>query len=473
MAGGPGRIYGWLASAVKKRGSQRALYTAETTLSRRGLLTRADRRARELESFGLRPGEVLAVSLGNVADYFVALMGASKMGAIVFPIDPANGDRALVEAMRRVPVRAVLRRQRGLEGAPLEYPEGYTLASRRQMSASLIAIDVLDPPADLAPPPADTELIVEAVGSDDVTRDVFRDAGQVEAIGLAAAHALELEAGTRLVCVQALTAPSFFDPVVLGWLASECQLVIAGGPGLDSALPLAQGAERIVAVDTTQNFLTLARALKVSNQTLELTPVLPGLSPSPLPGRLCKQRFGTEPRELLTLEETGVLGSRVAAKGNPFELAPGVELRPGGSGGLQARTGQAGTLVPSAPADTTGALSEDGWIHTGYRGVFSRDGELKECSDRTDAIVRLEGRRASLDRIRAAMLEHQRIKWAQPVIEVDGEGEPILQVRYYATGQTELEDLDEHMIGELPPYMVPRVFERLSDPPADLAATDD
>jgi hypothetical protein len=473
---GPGRIHRWLVEATERGGSQRALYTAETTLSRRGLLTRADRRARELGELGVRAGDVVALALGNVADYFVALMAISKLGAIVIPVDPANGDRRLQAVMRRLPVRMVIRRQRGLDGAPLHYPEGYTLRSRRQLAGTLVALDVLEPPGSLPRPSPETELIVEAVGDDGVERDVHRNGQHLEAIGRAARRALELEAGTRLLCVQALTVPGFFDPVVLGWLASDAQLVVTGGPGLDSVLPLAQGGERLVAVDTTHNFLALARALTVTSRSIELLPVLPGLSPSPVSARAFRERFGHGPRELLQIEEVGIVAWRQLGRDGGFSLADGIEpITEQDSGQLCVVSPQAGRVHPAAHEGATGSRGPAGAIRTGWCATLGRDATVREIAGRCDALVRLEGRRAGLRTIAQAMQAHRRIVWAQARVDVDLLGEPVLGLRYVATGETELEDLEEHAVAELEPYMVPRVFERLAavpEPSSDASAAD-
>ena len=65
------------------------------------------------------------------------------------PVDPANGDRSLLGVASRLPVRAVLRRPRGLENSPLQYPEGYKLLARRKLSGSLLEIDTLEVPEEL------------------------------------------------------------------------------------------------------------------------------------------------------------------------------------------------------------------------------------------------------------------------------------------------------------------------------------
>ena len=61
------------------------------------------------------------------------------------------------------------------------------------------------------------------------------------------------------------------------------------------------------------------------------------------------------------------------------------------------------------------------------------------------------------------LLEHRRLTWVRAHLESDADGDPSLWVEYRATGQTEVEDLEEHAIAQLPPTMVPRRFVRLPD----------
>ena len=165
---GAGQIYRWLDEAVPRAGSQRSLDSQDTTLSRRGLLIRADKRARELAGLKIGAGDVIALSMGNVAEFIILLLAVSKLGAIAMPVDPANGDRSLLGVACRLPVRAVLRRPRGLENSPLQYPEGYKLLARRKLSGSLLEIDTLEVPNELRQHalPGDTEYICETAGAD-------------------------------------------------------------------------------------------------------------------------------------------------------------------------------------------------------------------------------------------------------------------------------------------------------------------
>ena len=465
---GSGHMYSRLAEAVKRSGTPRSVYSQDTTLSRRGLLTRADRRARELTSAGVKAGDIVALSMGNVAEYLILMLATSKLGAIAMPLDPSEGDRPLYEAAERLPLRAVIRRPRGLDPASVEYPPTYDVRSRKRLTSSLLTIDALEPPASLRDLtlPAGAELIMEARGIGGVLRDTVRCGHHLEAIGHAAVAALELDEGVRLLCAQPLTSPRYFDAVVLGWLASEAQLVIAEGPSLLDVIPIARTDENLVVVDSVRQFTELTRALRASSRTLEATPVLPQAT-VPLPsGRPMKQTFGRSPRQLLSLEEVGVLAWRLMDRGHAFEPAPGVELRAGadmevGGQEILVRSTQTGITLPRIPDDEPGSpADDDGFLHTGYAGKFTKRG-LVEVIGRDDGLVNLEGRRACLDSIEDKMLEHRRITWVRAYWAHTPDGDPEVHLEYRATGETDVDDIEEHAVGHLPPFMVPRAFERL------------
>lgn len=469
-----GQIYRWLEDAVPRGGSQRSLDSQDTTLSRRGLMIRADKRARELQGLKIGAGDVVGLSMGNVAEFVILLLAVSKLGAVAVPIDPANGDRSLLAAARRLPLRAVLRRPRGLENSPLEYPEGYVLHARRKLSGSLLEVDVLEPPNELRPAvPDGTEYVLEAVSPDGAVHDIFRTGEHLRWIGETAAAMLELGPGAHLACAQAFTSPRFFDAVVLGWLASDSRLAMADNPTLESVLPPVGTYEKLVVVDLLYSLQRAARALKAAGAERELLPIIPQATIATSHGKLLKQVFGSAPKQLLLLEEIGILACRTMASKEKFEPAPGVELRPGktsdGGHEVLARSPFPVRTRPLLAAGEPGGpvAGETAWIHTGYLGKFGPHGTLGEVPGRTDSLVNLEGRRASLRSIEAAMRKHRRITLAEADVAYDVDGNPYVHLRYKATGSTPLDDLEEFMVAELPPYLVPREHTRLDPPPPE------
>ncbi|MEZ4449456.1 MAG: class I adenylate-forming enzyme family protein [Nannocystaceae bacterium] len=470
----PGQIYRWLDDAVRSGGAQRSVDSQEATLSRRGLLLRADRRARELAGLRIGAGDVVALSMGNVTEFLVLLLAVSKLGAVAMPVDPANGDRSLLGAAHRLPIRAVIRRPRGLDNSPLEYPEAYRLASRRKLSGSLLDLDILEPsgaPHHGQALPTDVEFVFETAGADGTLRDVIRTGAQIRGIGEGVRDLLSITAGTHIACAQPLTSPRFFDPALFGWLASEARLVIADTPSVHALLPSHPAYERLLVVDLLHNLQAAARTLKASGHPRELTAVIPQATIATAHAKALRQAFGEDPQQLLVLEEVGVLAARTMKRGQSYQVAAGFALRPGDAhpdGGREVlcRAPVTSTTQPPTPGGQVGGDAGDGWIHTGYLGRWSASGELTEVTGRSDRLVNLEGRRASLDAIEAAIREHMRIVDAEAAVESDVDGNPYVHVYYQATGQTELDDLDEHVVATLPPYMVPRLFTR-EDPEGD------
>ncbi len=466
-----GHFHARLVEAVDRSGTPRSVYSQDTTLSRRGLLTRAERRARELAGMGVGARDLVALSMGNVAEFLILLVALSKLDAVAMPVDPANGDGTLLRATERLPVRAVIRRPRGHETAALDYPEGYAVRSRKRLTSSLLTVDILEPPPALQAIdiPHDTELVMEARGIGGILRDTLRTGAELREIGRAARSTLALDAGAKILCAQPFTVPRFFDPVVLGWLESEAQLVMAEGPAPASVVPIARTTENLIVVESLRQLIELARAVRASGQSLPIVPVIPQATVPLENGRTIKQAFGTALRQLLLLEEVGVLASRVMERGETFVPAAGVELRAGAAmrcGGAEVlvRTAQRSLTLPSLPSGHPGAPAEDGFVHTGYAARFKQH-QLLEIVGRDDGLVNLEGRRACLDSIEEAMLQHRRLTWARATLVHASDGDPQVQLEYVATGETEVDDIEEHAVGALPPFMVPRSFDRLREQP--------
>lgn len=471
----PGHLYARMATAVSRKGSARSLYGPENTLSRRGLLSRADRRARELSGLGVGTGDVVALSLGNVAELVIMMLACSKLGAVAAPVDPAHGERLVRETAGRLPLRAVIRRPRGQQSPAPDYGEGYRAQARRRLASSLLVVDILHPPTELSQSvllPAGAELAMGVRGIGGTTRHIVRTGAQLQAVGEAAAGAMELHAGVRLLCAQPLTVPRFFDPVVLGWLASEAQLVMAEGSAVDAVLPLASRHEQLVVVDSVHQFLGLSRALKTRRTTLALTPVIPQATVPVSLGRTLAPTLPSPARQLLALEELGVLAHRVLTRGASFEPVEGLRILAGapmqvGGHEVLVDTPQLATSVPPIPPTEPGAIAEEPWRHTGFAGRFGRNEQLIEVLGRDDGLINVEGRRACLDNIEQVLLEHPRLTWVRVTAPTDADGDPTVRLDYCATGQTPVDDLEEHAIGHLPPYMVPRRYERLREPDTD------
>ncbi|MCA9709551.1 MAG: hypothetical protein KDK70_27180, partial [Myxococcales bacterium] len=377
-------------------------------------------------------------------------------------------------AATRLPLRAVVRRPRGQEADPPDYGEGYGCTARRRLPGTLQMIDVLDAPASRRrawAPPEGAELVLEARGIDGTARHLVRTGPQLQAVGEACAAALELDAGVRLACAQPLVVPRFFDPVILGWLWSEAQLVMAEGPAVDALLPLTSRPEPLVVVDSARELLALARALGVHGPCPQLRAAIPDAAVPAHTAKTLERAMPRPARQLLVLEELGLLAHRSLERGAGWQAADGVRLRAGaamqaGGDEILVHTGQAAPGHPPVPATEPGSIAREPWRHSGYAGRFGAHGELLEVLGRDDGLLHLEGRRACLDHVEEVLLAHRRLTWVHARPHTDPDGDTWLAVEYRATGATPVDDLEEHAIGELPSFMVPRRFERQPDEPS-------
>ena len=111
------QLYEWLSSVASNRSSEKALVYRDTYLSWRGLLHRVDRRAQELHALGIAPGAWVGLMLGNVPDFVILALALSKIEAVIVPLDPTTGNRELEMVLEAAPLRALITRPRGGEGA--------------------------------------------------------------------------------------------------------------------------------------------------------------------------------------------------------------------------------------------------------------------------------------------------------------------------------------------------------------------
>lgn len=110
-------LYDWLKKAAKAQGNKKAVVYRDNYLSWRGLLDRVDRRVSEFKSMGIQEGAWVGLMLGNVPDFVILALALSKLDAAIVPIDPTTGGRELELILSAAPLRALVTRPRGSEGA--------------------------------------------------------------------------------------------------------------------------------------------------------------------------------------------------------------------------------------------------------------------------------------------------------------------------------------------------------------------
>jgi O-succinylbenzoic acid--CoA ligase len=91
----PRSLYGMLETAVVRDPDGIALIDGETRTSYRALAERVLRLAAGLAAQGIRPGDRVALLLGNRPEFAVALFAAARLGAIVVPLSVREQTRGL------------------------------------------------------------------------------------------------------------------------------------------------------------------------------------------------------------------------------------------------------------------------------------------------------------------------------------------------------------------------------------------
>ena len=100
---------------------------------------------------------------------------------------------------------------------------------------------------------------------------------------------------------------------------------------------------------------------------------------------------------------------------------------------------------------------------TGDRGVRRADGEI-EFRGRLDRQTKIRGQRVELDEIGNILGQHPSVEYATAIVTVSTEGENQL-VAYVLPKENSpipsAHELQKHLLGSLPDYMIPAVFVRL------------
>ncbi len=132
--------------------------------------------------------------------------------------------------------------------------------------------------------------------------------------------------------------------------------------------------------------------------------------------------------------------------------------------GTELALGADGEVLVRGPTVAAGALSDDGWLHTGDRGSFAADGRLQIDGRIAETIVS-GGENVSPAEVEAVLLEHPEVGDAAVVGRPDPEwGEAIVAqvvLRDPAAALPEA-DLRAHCARRLAGFKVPKRFEAVA-----------
>jgi O-succinylbenzoic acid--CoA ligase len=145
--------------------------------------------------------------------------------------------------------------------------------------------------------------------------------------------------------------------------------------------------------------------------------------------------------------------TKVGSAGRPL---PGVELRTTGDGELLVR----------GPMVAPGALSADGWLHTGDRGRLDAEGFVHVEGRLKDTIV-TGGENVAAAEVEEALVSHPSVSDAAVVGVPDRDWGEV--VTAYVVGDVSDEELTAHCRARLAAFKVPRVIYRVDELPRNAA----
>jgi len=395
------------------------------TLSYTQLAERADQAARRLAARGVGAGDRVAVLLPPGVEFAAVLHALPRLGAVLVPVNTR-----LSEAERRSVVEGA-----HVVDAPLTGEE-----------ADVALRDSADPD--------EPHSIIHTSGTTSRPKPVVLTYGN---------HVASAQSSATNLGVQP-------DDAWLGVLplfhVGGLQVLIRSAIYGTTAVPHdGFDAERVKEVlergeVTLASFVaTMVRRLREVG--LSRTPRLRAalIGGGPVPGDLIDWAADIGLPLLPTYGMTETASQIVTAPrpGDPARPLPGVELR----------TSEDGELLVRGPMVSAGALSADGWLHTGDRGRLEPDGSVHVEGRIGDTII-TGGENVAAAEVEEALLSHPAVRDAGVVGQDDPEWGQVVVAYVVADGVSD-DALLAHARGRLAGYKLPKAIHRRRELPRNAA----
>jgi O-succinylbenzoic acid--CoA ligase len=406
----------WLARAARMHGERTAVDVSTESLGYGELLAQARAVAGGLRERGVVAGDRVALALPSQA-LVPALHGCLLLGAVAVPIDLRL--HAAERAARQASARLVL--DSPLSGEPIE--------TTYEAEPSEIATLMFTSGTTAGPKPVELSYdnwLWNALGS---------------------ALALGLDPEERWLCPMPLAHVGGLS-IQLRSAIYATTVVLHDRFDTERALAaLMDPAARVTLVSLVPTML--ARLLDAGlREPPTLRRVLLGGGPIAPPLLARAARAGVPVAPSFGMTETC---SQVATDG--FALV-----------GSELRIDADGELLVRGRAVAAGALSPDGWLHTGDLGELDEAGRLTIVGRRADTIVS-GGENVAPAEVEAALLEHPAVADVAVLGRADPEwGEAIVAQVVLREGAAAA-DLREHCAARLAPFKVPKRYEVVTQVP--------
>lgn len=481
-------LYSWLKSAVKAKGSAKALIYRDTYLSWRGLLHRVDRRAREFAQMGVGRGDLVGLMLGNVPDFVILSLALSKLHAAPVPLDPTTSVRELDMLMSIIPLRGLITRPRGgdaplpsaqptREGVRRTAPE-----SRKRLQGTLLSCSIYpaeeDKKRQRGEEPAAVLVTTDSAGD---PKPVERTVANLEAEAEHLRVTLSLDGEDRALLTVPLFQAFGFDLGMVGCFSSGAALYLEDEIAPARIIKLVREQKITVLPGNQSMFMELGHlpaARPLSHRPMRLLSLGGGLAGAALEN--FKKRYGVRPLSCFHTTETGTIAIDIKGQsgdtvGKPLD---GIEIRvTNAKTGKPASVGRKGVLWVRSPsisplilgqrnrgaADgvTVGDLDGQGWYRTGDLASCDRAKRLT-LRGREDDLVRVEGKQVALGEVEGCIESFPKVTAAQAELITDPLGGPMVVARVVIKNsrrKIDPEAIIDHCARNLAPYKVPRRIE--------------
>ncbi len=496
-------LYDWLKTAAKARGNSKALVYRDNYLSWRGLVHRVDRRAQEFHAMGIKPGAWVGLMLGNVPDFVILALALAKLDATIVPIDPTTGSRELELVLAAAPLRALITRPRGSEGAitatgstgpgrarprapsvgPPPVEDGEDVPEiRRRLQGTLLTCSVFKRPnPEFGVHPLAVLFTSDSLGD---PKGILRTGDNMMAVVDNLIEALAINESSRILTAVPLFHAYGWDVGFLPMLRTGATMFLEEEISARRVAKILREHTVDILPGTPTMYTELCRVPTAKPLNVPSPRYLTsGARIDPETASQVADKYGIQVMSCYHSTEAGVVALDLPAQ-TPHSVGkpvPGIDVKLTDLSGAPLGSEEEGLIWlrgPSLarksigpfkdiddaehledPIPDIGEFGEDGWLHTGDMGVIDGDGRLF-LAGREDHVVKVEGKRVALSEVEGCLESFPTVQAAQAMVVTDPLSGAMVVAKVVANPEEcDAEELIDYCARNLAPYKVPRRIE--------------